>query len=493
MGDRRGSAGRGRRLAGLAGLPPRGDHGAGAHPVPGHRRPGRPRRPARRSGRSPSTSTASCPGCRTTGCSAPRTWSRTTWAWAWSIPSTSDTSASTSTWRTTPGRCPSKEQLSLLRQAAEAVSYAHRNRVVHRGLTPHAVLVRSLPDGGGPRVLVGDWQSAGAAAGTALTGLSSVSASPSPGTQESQPRYPERKGATLLRPVALDVDRRMAEAFQAPEGVWNPDADRIRIDVFALGALAYYVLSGAMPAADRTTLRERLNRDRGLDLAVGPAAGHPRPARPGTGRHPSRGDRTAPRRARVPGPARRGRGRRGTRRGRDRPAGSRAGSGDRRTVPAAAPARHRLHGDGPARQRPRGRRVRSRLGAGAEGRARHPGGRPPRRRGEGARRTPAPAPGPADRGADRRGRAAGPGAGERRRPDARRGTPRAGNGCRSTCSNGGAPTCWKPWSRWTAPGSTTGTSSPRTWASGRSGRSARTGPSTWCCSTSPCPARPGPP
>jgi serine/threonine protein kinase len=166
------------------------------------------------------------------------------------------------------GQVSAKEQLSLLRQAAEAVSYAHRNRVVHRGLTPHAVLVRSLPDGGGPRVLVGDWQSAGAAAGTGLTGLSSVSASPSPGIQESQPPYPERKGATLLRPVALDVDRRMTEAFQAPEGVWNPDADRVRIDVFALGALAYYVLSGAMPAADRTTLRERLNRDRGLDLAA---------------------------------------------------------------------------------------------------------------------------------------------------------------------------------------------------------------------------------
>ena len=166
------------------------------------------------------------------------------------------------------GQVPAKDQLSLLRQTAEAVSYAHRNRVVHRGLTPHAVLVRSLPDGGGPRVLVGDWQSAGAAAGTGLTGLSSVSASPSPGTQESQPPYPERKGATLLRPVALDVDRRMAEAFQAPEGVWNPDADRVRIDVFALGALAYYVLSGALPAADRTTLRERLNRDRGLDLAA---------------------------------------------------------------------------------------------------------------------------------------------------------------------------------------------------------------------------------
>src|SRR5487761_1076238 len=38
------------------------------------------------------------------------------------------------------GHVSAKEQASLLRQAAEAVSYAHRNRIVHRGLTPHAVL-----------------------------------------------------------------------------------------------------------------------------------------------------------------------------------------------------------------------------------------------------------------------------------------------------------------------------------------------------------------
>jgi len=64
------------------------------------------------------------------------------------------------------------EQLSILRQVAEAVAYAHGNRVVHRGLTPHAVSVRRLPDGG-LRVLVGDWQSAGTVAGPGLTGLSS--------------------------------------------------------------------------------------------------------------------------------------------------------------------------------------------------------------------------------------------------------------------------------------------------------------------------------
>jgi hypothetical protein len=64
-----------------------------------------------------------------------------------------------------------EEQLRLLREVAEAVDYAHRNRVVHRGLTPHAVSVRPLPDGT-LQVLVGDWQSAGAVPGSGPTGLS---------------------------------------------------------------------------------------------------------------------------------------------------------------------------------------------------------------------------------------------------------------------------------------------------------------------------------
>lgn len=40
------------------------------------------------------------------------------------------------------GNVPAAVQLSVLRQVAEAVAYAHRNRVAHRGLTPHAVSVR---------------------------------------------------------------------------------------------------------------------------------------------------------------------------------------------------------------------------------------------------------------------------------------------------------------------------------------------------------------
>ena len=44
--------------------------------------------------------------------------------------------------------------------------------------------------------------------------------------------------------------------------------DRIKIDVFALGAVGYYLLTRRPPAADGNALREQLQRDKGLDLAA---------------------------------------------------------------------------------------------------------------------------------------------------------------------------------------------------------------------------------
>jgi len=152
------------------------------------------------------------------------------------------------------------DQLSIIRQVAEVVGYAHRNRIVHRGLTPRAVSVRRTADGI-VRTQVGDWLSAGSVAGSSLTSLSSAGVTGLLGTERSDP------AGSPVRPAVGDSDRRLAEAFQVPEGVWNRDADRIRLDVFALGALAYYVLSGHPAAADRAALRDRLHRDNGLDLA----------------------------------------------------------------------------------------------------------------------------------------------------------------------------------------------------------------------------------
>ena len=142
------------------------------------------------------------------------------------------------------------------------MAYAHGNRIVHRGLTPHAVSVHQQPDGE-VRVLVGEWQSAGTLAGPVPTGLSGSGVTGLMGAADGT-----GQASAMMRPGAVDVDRRWLDVFQAPEGVWNRGADRIRLDVFALGALAYYVLAGRPPAADRAALRDRLHRDDGLDLAA---------------------------------------------------------------------------------------------------------------------------------------------------------------------------------------------------------------------------------
>ncbi len=166
-------------------------------------------------------------------------------------------------WQTDrPQGVPLADQLSLLRQVAEAVGYAHGHRVVHRGLTPHAIWVKGQPDGG-LRVLVGDWQTAGSATGEDLTGISTAGV-----TALAAAELVHNRLGVVLQPAAVDLDRRQAEAFQAPEGVWNTGADRVRLDVFSLGAVAYFVLAGRPPAADRTGLRERIQRDGGLDLAA---------------------------------------------------------------------------------------------------------------------------------------------------------------------------------------------------------------------------------
>jgi serine/threonine protein kinase len=150
-----------------------------------------------------------------------------------------------------PEGVPLATQLDLLRQVGEAIGYAHRHRVVHRDLTPAAVLVLDRADGS-VQVVVTDWQTAGSAGGT-TTG---------PGA-----RLVTALGTSVLN-LVHGADAATRGVYQAPEGVWLREVDRIKIDVFALGAVGYYLLTRRPPAADGNALRERLQRDKGLDLAA---------------------------------------------------------------------------------------------------------------------------------------------------------------------------------------------------------------------------------
>ncbi|WP_019927713.1 BREX system serine/threonine kinase PglW [Nocardia sp. BMG111209] len=137
------------------------------------------------------------------------------------------------------------EQLELLSQLAEVIQYAHRHRVVHRTLNPRAIALRVR---GTHRLLqVTDWDSAGVLPANSDTGVSRLSGGP--------------------LSLTADALSEQARLFAAPEG--PSPADPVRMDVFGIGALAFYLLSGGIaPATERGELMDRLRRDRGLDLAA---------------------------------------------------------------------------------------------------------------------------------------------------------------------------------------------------------------------------------
>ncbi|MFR9751679.1 BREX system serine/threonine kinase PglW [Nocardia sp. 004] len=137
-------------------------------------------------------------------------------------------------------------QLELLNRIATVVQYAHRHRVVHRGLNPQAVSVKERGDVLLP--LISDWNTAGVLpTGTLDTGLRGLPASPLSGLAG------DRLG--------------IAKLYACPEG--RTSSDPARVDVFGLGILAFYLVTGgAAPAAERGELMTRLRRDSGLDVSA---------------------------------------------------------------------------------------------------------------------------------------------------------------------------------------------------------------------------------
>ncbi|MBB1502070.1 BREX system serine/threonine kinase PglW [Propioniciclava sp. MC1683] len=141
-------------------------------------------------------------------------------------------------------------QLALIRQLAEALQYAHGKNVVHRRLRPRAVLVRTNPDGRLQARLT-DWQGVGrtdSATSTQARGLTTLA---------------DADAAGIL------ADDASGDPFSAPEGTTGGVPNRLRLDVFGLGALAFYLVTGGQPpAGSRAALIDRLRDQGGLDVSV---------------------------------------------------------------------------------------------------------------------------------------------------------------------------------------------------------------------------------
>ncbi len=138
------------------------------------------------------------------------------------------------------------DRITMLRQVAKALSYCHRNDLVHGGLSPEAILVRRLPSKEHSRDGTTDLE-------VKLTRFGLAA-----------PEGHETSGDTRL---LTRLGGSTAGVYEAPElrlGLAPSPAS----DIFSLGALAYYLLSGEPPAESPTALANRLKRDDGLRLSA---------------------------------------------------------------------------------------------------------------------------------------------------------------------------------------------------------------------------------
>ncbi|HEX7316678.1 MAG TPA: BREX system serine/threonine kinase PglW [Pyrinomonadaceae bacterium] len=134
-------------------------------------------------------------------------------------------------------------RLSLLRQIAEAVKYAHEKRVVHRSLSPQSILV-SDPETDSPRVRIFNWQAGYRGDGSVTNGA--------------------RLTATV-HPEQLVEDA--STVYMAPEALNDPESLGEHLDLFSLGAIAYHIFSGQPPASSGLELTQKVRDGKGLQIS----------------------------------------------------------------------------------------------------------------------------------------------------------------------------------------------------------------------------------
>ncbi|WP_291980614.1 BREX system serine/threonine kinase PglW [Luteitalea sp.] len=136
-----------------------------------------------------------------------------------------------------------EQRLTLLRQLAEAVRYAHEKHLVHRALGPQSVLVLD-PASPRRRLQIFNWQVGVRESGT--TGGKSVTAT-----------------AHLEQLVEDETT-----IYLAPEALAAPGEKGAYLDVFSFGAIAYHLFAGQAPACSVVELAAKLREDRGLQLSA---------------------------------------------------------------------------------------------------------------------------------------------------------------------------------------------------------------------------------
>ncbi len=138
-----------------------------------------------------------------------------------------------------------RERLSLLRQIAEALQYAHDKKVTHRALSPQSILVRN-PDASEPDLEIFNWQTA---------------------AREIRSTGPTRDRFTATAHLEQLIED-ASTVYVAPEALTSDHATGEQLDVFSLGALAYFLFTGEPPATGPSDLQQKLRDGHGLQLSA---------------------------------------------------------------------------------------------------------------------------------------------------------------------------------------------------------------------------------
>jgi len=132
-----------------------------------------------------------------------------------------------------------EKRVSLVRQLAETLDYAHRKNIVHRSLSPYSIDVAN-PDSLVPTLRIRDWH-----AGFQLDGT------------EGHTRGVTSHASLLVAEPA--------QIYLAPEALSLGDDADSSVDVFSFGTVSYLILTAREPATTHQELLERVQG--GLSLA----------------------------------------------------------------------------------------------------------------------------------------------------------------------------------------------------------------------------------
>lgn len=134
------------------------------------------------------------------------------------------------------------QRLKLVRAIAEALDAAHRYRLYHRGLSPQTILVRTAGTASFDVTLF-DWQIA---------------------TRQLLEAEGDTTGTLHVEMLS---DRVAQEIYLAPEARIASRPDSSKLDLFSLGAIAYFVLAGEPPAVSADELVTKCEQGPGLTLS----------------------------------------------------------------------------------------------------------------------------------------------------------------------------------------------------------------------------------